>query len=193
VSGSPAFALDRMSAPALLIVDMQVGMSWPASEVRNNPGAEVAIASLLQAWRAHGAPIVHIRHISRTPGSPFWPGQPGVEFQPALAPLDSECVVEKNVPDALINTGLERWLRIRGITSLVMVGVSTNNSVEATARTAGNLGFKTYVVSDATFAFAKADFDGRPRTAEEVHAMALANLQGEYATVIAADEARRVL
>ena len=182
-----------MDVPALLIVDMQVGMSWPSSGVRNNAGAETTIASLLAAWRARGAPLVHIRHISRTPGSPFWPGQPGVEFQPALRPLDSEHVVEKNVPDALVNTGLERWLRTRGISSVVIVGVSTNNSVEATARTAGNLGFKTYVVSDATFAFAKADFDGTARTAEEVHAMALANLQGEYASVIASAEALSAL
>jgi nicotinamidase-related amidase len=174
---------------ALLIVDMQIGMSWPSSGLRNNMGAEAAIASLLAEWRARGAPVVHIRHISRTPGSPFWPGQPGVEFQPLLAPLDSEHVVEKNVPDALINTGLERWLRIRGIASVVIVGVSTNNSVEATARTAGNLGFKTYVVSDATFAFAKPDFDGNARSAQEVHAMALANLDGEYAAVISAKEA----
>jgi len=172
---------------------MQVGMSWPSSGVRNNAGAETAIANLLAAWRARGAPLVHIRHISRTPGSPFWPGQTGVEFQPALAPLASEHVVEKNVPDALVNTGLERWLRVRGITSVVIVGVSTNNSVEATARTAGNLGFKTYVVSDATFAFAKTDFDGRARTAEEVHAMALANLHGEYASVIVAREASSML
>jgi len=182
-----------MNATALLIVDMQIGMSWPSSGVRNNPEAEVAIASLLAEWRARGAPILHVRHISRTPGSPFWPGQPGVEFQPLLAPLDSEHVMEKNVPDAFANTGLERWLRVRSISSVVIVGVSTNNSVEATARSAGNLGFRTYVVSDATFAFAKSDFDGRARSAQEVHAMALANLHGEYATVISSKEALNAL
>jgi len=182
-----------MNATALLIVDMQIGMSWPSSGARNNPEAEVAIASLLAEWRARGAPILHVRHISRTPGSPFWPGQPGVEFQPLLAPLDSEHVMEKNVPDAFANTGLERWLRVRSISSVVIVGVSTNNSVEATARSAGNLGFKTYVVSDATFAFAKSDFDGRARSAQEVHAMALANLHGEYATVISSKEALNAL
>jgi nicotinamidase-related amidase len=82
-----------------------------------------------------------------------------VEFQPSLAPFDSEHVVEKNVPDAFINTGLERWLHARSIGHVAIAGVSTNNSVEATARTCGNLGFKTYVVSDATFAFAKHDHD----------------------------------
>lgn len=56
-------------------------------------------------------------------------------------------------------------------------------------RTFGNLGFKTYVVSDATFAFARTDFEGRARTPDEVHAMSLASLQGEYATVIPSAEA----
>src|SRR5580692_3526149 len=107
---------------------MQIGMSWSASGVRNNPGAEAAIAELLSAWRTRGAPVVHVRHISRTPGSPFWPGQPGAEFQAELAPLDSEHVVEKNVPDAFIHSGLQRWLRVRDITSVAIVGVSTNNS-----------------------------------------------------------------
>ena len=76
---------------------------------------------------------------------------------------------------------------MREITKLIIVGVSTNNSVEATARTAGNLGFETQVVADATFAFDKVDYSGTIRTAEEVHAMALANLDGEYATVISTE------
>ncbi|NQD94896.1 isochorismatase family protein, partial [Pseudomonas sp. CrR25] len=86
--------------PALVIIDMQRGMAEPSAGVRNNPQAERTIAETLEAWRQANAPIVHVRHISRTPGSPFWPGQPSVEFQPELQPLRSEHVVEKNVPDA---------------------------------------------------------------------------------------------
>ena len=63
----------------------------------------------------------------------------------------------------------------------MIIGVTTNNSVEATARASGNLGFRTIVVSDATFTFGRKDFAGRMHTAEEVHAMSLANLDGEYA------------
>ncbi|HEY8360721.1 MAG TPA: cysteine hydrolase family protein [Ramlibacter sp.] len=180
-------------APALLIIDMQRGMAAPAAGARNNPGAEDAIALLLAAWRAAAAPVVHVRHVSRTPGSPFWPGQPGAEFQPALAPLAHEHVVEKNVPDAFTHTGLERWLHARGIARLAIVGVSTNNSVESTARSAGNLGFTTFVAADACFAFARADFHGVPRSADEVHAMSLANLHGEYATVTTAAALRKLL
>jgi nicotinamidase-related amidase len=170
--------------PALIIVDMQRGMLLPPAQSRNNPQAEQVIAMLLAAWRAAKAPIVHVRHISRTPGSPFWPGQEGAEFQPALQPLPSEHVVEKNVPDAFINTGLERWLRVRGIDTVAVVGVSTNNSVESTARTAGNLGFSCKVAADACIAFEMTDYSGIKRSAADVHAMALGNLHGEYATVV---------
>jgi nicotinamidase-related amidase len=182
-----------MSQPALIVIDMQRGMSAAATGDRNNPLAESKIVALLAAWRGAHAPIVHVRHISRNPGSPFWPGQAGAEFQAALAPMPGEHIIEKNVPDAFIHTGLERWLHARGITTLAMVGVSTNCSVESSARSAGNLGFSTYVAADATFAFPKTDFDGVPRTAEAVHAMALANLHGEFATVVTAAELTTLL
>ena len=170
--------------PTLIIIDMQKGMASPAAGSRNNPHAEQHIAALLHAWTMAGATVLHVRHISRTPGSLFWPGQPGAQFQEPLAPLPNGHVFEKNVPDAFANTGLERWLRVRDITRLVIVGVSTNNSVESTARTAGNLGFDTQVVADATFAFAKLDYAGTPRSADDVHAMSLANLDGQYATIV---------
>ena len=44
---------------------------------------------------------------------------------------------------------------------------------------AGNLGFETFVVSDATATFARAAADGRMRDAEEVHQAALGDLAGE--------------
>jgi nicotinamidase-related amidase len=169
--------------PCLIIIDMQKGMADPAAGSRNNPQAEDNIAQLLQAWRKAGAQVVHVRHISRSATSLFAPGQSGAAFQDALQPLAHEHVVEKNVPDAFINTALERWLRVRGLNEIVIVGVSTNNSVEASARTAGNLGFDTVVVSDATFAFAMRDYEGVQRSADEVHAMSLANLMSDYARI----------
>jgi nicotinamidase-related amidase len=126
--------------------------------------------------------------MSRTPGSPFWPGAVGAEFQDRFIPLQTEHVFEKNIPDGFVHSGLERWLRVRGIERLVIVGVATHNSVESTARTAGNLGFEVTVVSDATFTFEKRDFSGTLRSADEVHAMSLANLSGEYARILATSE-----
>lgn len=173
---------------ALLIIDMQQGMTQPTLGRRNNPGAEMQIQRLLDAWRQSGRPVVHIRHISRSPGSVFWPGQPGCEFQPALEPLAHEHVVEKNVPDAFAATGLERWLQVRSIRQLVIVGVITNNSVESTARSGGNLGFEVAVVSDACYTFDQKDLSGRLWPAEDVHALSLSNLAMDYAEVVTAGE-----
>jgi nicotinamidase-related amidase len=177
-----------MNVPALILIDMQRAMTSSALPKRNNPNAEKNILKLLRVWRNGSRSVVHVRHISREPQSVFRPGQSGVEFQDDLAPLSSEHVLEKNVPDAFVNTGLERWLHARGVESVIIVGVSTNNSVEASARSAGNLGFKTVVVSDATFAFEKKDYAGVLRSADEVHAMSLANLEGEYAKIVTTQE-----
>ena len=168
---------------ALIIIDMQKGMTFDRLPPRNNPSAEDHIAQLLEAYRASQLTVVHIRHMSRSPKSVFYPGQIGVEAQERFKAFDTEAVFEKNVPDAFCHTGLERWLHARGINNLVIVGVSTNNSVESTVRSAGNLGFTTTVVANACFAFEQPDFGGNFRSAEDVHLMSLANLDGEYATV----------
>ena len=173
-----------MRTAALIVIDMQEAMRSDRLPPRNNPDAEDRLAGLLAVWRAAGWPVVLVRHISRSPDSVFAPGQPGAEFQARFLPLAREHVVEKNVPDAFVNTGLERWLHARGLRHVVVAGVSTNNSVEASARSAGNLGFDTVVVADACFAFDKRDYGGTLRSAEEVHLMALANLDGEYARVL---------
>lgn len=115
-----------MTDRALLVIDMQKGMQEPRAGRRNNPGAEAQVQRLLMHWRTTGRPVVHVRHMSRFADSVFFPGQPGAEFQDALAPLPTEHVVEKNVTDAFAHSGLERWLRVRGIEALVVVGVATN-------------------------------------------------------------------
>lgn len=169
---------------ALLLIDLQAGIHHPRLGRRNNPEAELRMGELLAAWRLDGRPIVHVRHLSRSPASVFWPGQAGCEFQPAFTPLASETVFDKHVPDAFANSGLERWLLTRGIRELVIAGVITNNSVESTARSAGNLGFDAVVVADACFTFDQHDLQGRHWPAEEVHAMSLSNLALDYARIL---------
>ncbi len=176
------------SSAALLIIDMQQGINHPKLGPRNNPQAEANMLQLLQAWRRTQRPVMHVRHFSVSPGSVFWPQQVGVEYQPAFLPLEGEAQLQKQVPDAFCDSSLEQWLNDQGIRQVVIVGVVTNNSVESSARSGGNLGFEVIVPHDACFTFDQADFFGTPRTAQEVHAMSLANLHGEYATVLATED-----
>jgi nicotinamidase-related amidase len=174
-----------MHTPALLIVDVQKAIDHPSwGNDRNNTFAEERIVMLLAHWRSRNWPIFHIRHASREPQSSYRPGQIGFEFKDEVAPLANERVIEKSTNSAFIGTRLEQELRDLDIAHVIITGVITNNSVEATARMSGNLGFDTIVVSDATATFGRHDFNGQWRTADEVHAMSLANLSGEYATIL---------
>lgn len=177
---------------ALLIIDLQKAIDdpvWAASGPRNHPGAEQTIARLLHCWRGNNLPVWHVRHDSTWPGSTYRRGQPGNDFKPEAAPLPGEPVLAKHTPCAFAGTDLEQRLRAAGIHSLVVAGVVTNNSVEATVRMAGCLGFDVYLVEDACFTFARKDWNGRLWSAEDVHALSLANLDGEYCSVISAAEA----
>jgi nicotinamidase-related amidase len=168
---------------ALILIDLQKAIDHPSWGERNNPGAESNVASLLRAWRTSRRPIYHIRHDSLEAASHYRPGQAGNEFKPEAQPLPGETVIAKRTNSAFIGTGLESQLRAAHQTLLVVAGVITNNSVETTVRMAGNLGFDIFLVEDACFTFARNDWNGTHRTAGEVHAMSLANLDGEYCVV----------
>jgi nicotinamidase-related amidase len=177
-------AMELQANAALIIIDQQKGILHPRLGRRNNPDAEARILDLLGIWRSSGRPVIHVQHLSRSPESVFWPEQSGVEFQARFMPQDGEWLIQKQVPDAFCGTGLEARLREARIAQVIIVGVATNNSVESTTRTAGNLGFEAWVAEDACFTFDKVDYFGTPRSAQEVHGMSLGNLDGEYATVV---------
>lgn len=173
---------------ALIVVDVQQGLVHPGEDKRNNPQAEENIARLLAAWRETGRPIRHVVHDSTEPNSQLRPGLPGNAIQAGAAPEPNEPVYRKNVNSAFIGTSLENDLRKDGIDTLVIVGLTTNHCVSTTVRMAGNLGFTTYVVSDATAAFSRKALDGSMRPAEAVHAGALSDLHEEFAEVVDTSE-----
>ena len=169
---------------ALIVVDMQKGFDDPSWGARNNPMVELRVASLLQHWRAASAPVLHVHHRSISPQGCFRAGTAGIEPKPQAIPQDGESVYQKSVNSAFIGTTLEADLRQRRIATLVIVGLTTNHCVSTTVRMAGNLGFTTYVVSDATATFDRAGADGRLRSAADVHNAALGDLHIEFAEVV---------
>ena len=56
--------------------------------------------------------------------------------------------------------------------------------IETTVRMAGNLGFDTYLVEDACACTNRSQIDGTDVDPEIVHKMTLANLHGEFCTVL---------
>lgn len=172
---------------ALVLIDVQQGFFDPSWGERNNPQAEANISRLLCAWRNTQRPIFHVHHDSRSPEGCFRPGTPGNLPKAKAEPLPGEPVHHKQVNSGFIGTTLEADLRAAGLSTLVIVGLTTNHCVSTTARMAGNLGFDTFVVSDATATFARKHIDGRLRSAQDVHDAALSDLNEEFATIVTTD------
>jgi nicotinamidase-related amidase len=124
-----------------------------------------------------------VQHASTEPHSTYRPDGPGFPFKPEVEPRAGESVIVKRTNSAFIGTDFEQRLRDAGHTQLVIGGVITNNSVEATVRMAGNLGFDTYLVADACATVGRKDYNGKFWPADDVHALALANMDREYATL----------
>jgi Amidases related to nicotinamidase len=181
---------------ALIIIDVQKAIdnpSWSQYGVRNNLNAEKNMAEILSLWRKSERHIFHVKHESTEPNSTYRPGQVGCDFKECVTPLKGEHIVVKHVNNAFIGTGLELKLKERNISFVVIFGVITNNSVDASVRMSGNLGFATYLIEDACFTYAKPDYSGQIHTADEVHAMTLANLDKEYCQVISTYELKKML
>ena len=168
---------------ALVVIDVQQGFDDPKWGVRNNPEAEANIAQLIKLWRREKRPVIHIQHCSAEPNSPLRPELPGCQFKPETAPIEGEPVFRKTVNSAFIGTNLETYLRNSGIEHIVMVGLTTDHCVSTTTRMAGNLGFTVLLVTDATATFDRTGPDGKKYTAEEIHAVHIASLNGEFCEV----------
>lgn len=169
---------------ALIVIDVQQAFNDPSWGQRNNPSAEANIAALLAGWRKTQRPIIHIQHRSERPESLFHRDGQGVKVKPEAEPLSGEPVIFKDVNSAFIGTDLEQRLRGMGAKTLVIVGITTDHCVSTTTRMAGNFGFETYLVSDATATFERRGPDGKAYTAELMHETALASLHREFATVV---------
>jgi nicotinamidase-related amidase len=180
--------------PALILVDIQKGLDdieyWGGH--RNNPNAEENARKVLDFWRANQLPIFHIKHNSTNPQSRLRPGQAGNDFKEITQPIGNEPVIEKNVNSAFIGTDLKERLENAGISKVVIVGLTTDHCVSTTTRMAGNLGFETYLVGDATATFDKIGADGTRYAAEVIHEINLASLHEEFATVLNTNELLRM-
>ncbi|SDS31156.1 cysteine hydrolase family protein [Microlunatus soli] len=176
--------MNPLRRPALIVIDVQRGFDDASWGPRDNPDCEANIATLLGVWRRRSWPVVFVRHDSADPRSPLASGSRGNDFKEMITG-EPDLLVSKRVNSSFHGSpDLDRWLSAEDITEVVICGITTNHCCETTARVAGNLGYDTYFVVDATHTFDRQALDGSMIPAATVSAMTAANLHGEFATVI---------
>lgn len=178
--------ISKSELPALILIDIQKAFDdeeyWGGS--RNNPDAETNARKLLDYWRANNLPLFHIQHCSVNPNARHGINNPGNAFKDIVTPLQGEPIIQKSVNSSFIGTNLKEQLDQNGITTVVIVGLTTDHCVSTTTRMAGNYGYNTLIVSDATATFGKTGINGEYYNGETMHLTALAQLKNEFATVV---------
>lgn len=171
---------------ALILIDMQKGFEDEEffGGNRNNKDAEKKASIILNKWRTLNLPVFHIIHSSQNPDSKLHESHPGFEIKDEVKPIKGEPVIKKNVHSAFIGTDLKERLDKQGINTLVIIGMTTNHCVSTSTRMAGDFGFDTLLISDATATFDRIGISGEKFTSEIIHQTALASLNDEFAKVI---------
>jgi nicotinamidase-related amidase len=188
-------SISKLDNPALILIDIQKGFTetdyWGGD--RNNVNAEQKAGELLEIWRNKKLPLFHIQHCSSNPNSILNESNPGNEFQDVVKPIEDEIIIKKNVNSSFIGTNLKELLDNAKIKNVVIVGLTTDHCVSTTTRMAGNFGYNTYLVSDATATFNKKGLNGENFSAEVIHQTALASLNDEFAKVVTSDFIKEIV
>jgi nicotinamidase-related amidase len=132
------------------------------------------VQRVLQAWRARGGLVVHTREghradlsdcpdAKRLRGAPslrigdmgpmgriLIQGEQGHAIVSEVAPIAGEVVIDKPGKGAFYATGLQDELSARGITHLVIMGVTTEVCVQTTMREANDRGYDCLLLEDGT-------------------------------------------
>ncbi|CDQ21242.1 Nicotinamidase-related amidase [Halobacillus karajensis] len=151
---------------------------------RNNLNAEENIRKMLDIWRDKGWEVIHIQHKSEKPSSVFYYNGEGFPIKDILAPLNHEKVITKTVNSAFIGTNLNEHLKSIHTDKVIIAGLTTPHCVSTTTRMSGNLGYDTYLLSDATAAFGMKDHNENYIDAQTIHDVSLATIHKEFATVL---------
>ncbi len=133
--------------------------------------------AVLEAFRSRGWPVIHTREGHRSDLTDLFPakrdrgnpslrigeegpmgrlltrGSAGHAIVPELAPIEGEVILDKPGKGSFYATDLETILRARGITHLVVTGVTTEVCVQSTVREANDRGFESLILSDCTASY----------------------------------------
>ncbi|WP_299871200.1 cysteine hydrolase family protein [uncultured Cocleimonas sp.] len=173
----------------LIIVDVQNDyFTGGTMELVNMSAASENCKTLLENFRNKNAPLFHIQHLAAREGATFFiPETKGCEIHSDVTPNDDEPVIVKHFPSAFRGTDLEKELKSRGVTEVIICGAMTHMCIDTTTRAAFDLGFKCQVIHDAC-ATKDLEFNGELVKAKDVQNAFMAALSVPFAQIVSTKE-----
>jgi nicotinamidase-related amidase len=178
--------------PALIVVDVSVGFTDPASPLACDlEGAVGSIQLLLRETRRAGLPVIFTTvayddagkraaatFIEKVPALlTLEAGSRWVEIDPRIAPVEGEAVLMKSAASAFFGTPLASILTAERCDTVIVSGASTSGCVRATAVDALQHGYRVLVPREAVG-------DRNPAA----HEANLYDLDTKYGDVVSLDE-----
>lgn len=146
-----------MERTVLLLVDLQRAL------IEEHPDHEQQLLEraqrLLKEARTSGIEAVFVRHDGSARGT-LIPGSAGWELHPAVSPLPGERIFDKRFCSAFRGTGLRDYLRDRGISRIVLIGMQTEYCIDATCKVAFEYGFDVVIPRGCSSTFDTPRFSG---------------------------------
>ncbi|MGQ5523683.1 cysteine hydrolase family protein [Chitinimonas sp. PSY-7] len=177
---------------ALLVIDVQESFRYlPCWQNNDLPDFLVAQNKLIRGASTAGIPVVRIYHVhihEHNQASEKFRHSSG--YIVALAGSDpaADHIVFKQTHSALADTGLRTWLRAQGINRVIISGIRTEQSCEATARHASDIGFAVDFITEATLTFPMRHSNGRHFSPAEIKERTELVLAGGIARILSVDE-----
>ncbi|RKE86540.1 isochorismatase family protein [Rhizobium sp. AG855] len=172
---------------ALIVVDAQESFrqmpDWDPSTAAPYLARQQA---LIDGATAVGMPIVQIFHVDADDTFTLESGFVRTLAEISLAP---DATFHKGVHSALVDTGLDAWLRENGIRRVIVSGIRTEQCCETTTRHASDLGFAVDFVTEATLTFPMTHASGAVFSAEDIRVRTELVLSGRFARIVTVEQA----
>lgn len=173
----------KFADSALIMIDCQNTYRTGVMQLTGVEQAIVEAKKLLQRARDMQIPVIHIRHDGGE-GSPYDLTTDIGQISDEVAPIDGEIVINKNFPNAFVQTELDERLKTLGIENIVLAGFMTHMCVNSTAHGGFNLGYKPTVVASTTATRPLLAADGKYVPAQQVQDAAIASTRDLYAAIV---------
>ncbi|MGH8781839.1 cysteine hydrolase family protein [Paraburkholderia sp.] len=136
-----------MTDLAVLVIDVQKAFFFGPDAAYRGDEVVDGINRLTDAARASGVPVFFVQHDGAA-GDDVEPHTDGWHLHPGLVRNDKDAVVNKTVGDSFHETPLADTLARHGVKRLLICGYATEFCVDASARRAAFLGYRTTIVGD---------------------------------------------